>query len=44
MDEFYLNRPAKVIGYKPSDFFKIKKYRIDVKKIPLMSSEFDDQK
>jgi hypothetical protein len=42
MDEFYLNRPIKTFGYRPSDFLKIKKYRIDVNKLPLMSSDFDD--
>lgn len=43
-NDLYSNKPAKIIGYRPSDFRKLQNYNPDAFKIPLGSSDFEEAK
>ena len=43
-DENGQQKYCKIIGYKHSDFRKIRKYQIEVERIPSLHAEFEDSK
>lgn len=44
LDNTFIAKPAKIIGYKPSDFRKLTNYRFNAFKVPFSGSNFEDAK